>query len=685
MNRSQRLYPPFRTLIPLNTAVVVYIGLHFEGIVLESGDAIALGFWPFTRIVTEIAATFVVQALPVAVVFTAILWLLLGPLDTLVRKTAAGQPVSDAEYARGVRLVARLPAIIIAINVLGYFAGSFLAWVVGPMSGSPVPRILLELVRSMVTGGVFALIQIGINHTILAEPRRLLRLHHIDGELERLKGNQTTKLMIRSAFAILWIALTFARLALVIVEYDQIHDDLAARIESGELTGAEAKDAFVATLEQDPAIRGPVRPERYEFSDFGVTAGSMLTASLGVGTAIAALALAALYLTARPEARTLAQLRARMDQLASGQADTSEQIEILEFDEVGELTDRINRFIERQGRLFARIRDTGTHLSGSAKTLDDVIEQTNGVSSGLVRSIDDVATNVQTQLAVVKESAGELDGVLESIGGVSEQVRSQSAYVEQTSAAVHQMAESVRSVSGTMRDAKDVAERLEHAAADGSRQVTQAIEAIRQIADSSEAVNQAQSVITKIAAQTNMLAMNAAIEAAHAGDAGRGFAVVAEEVRSLAETSARSAREIAEQLKSMRAYVENGVAQAEQAGGHLSRIDQDARATSEIVRRTAEATDEQSIGAEEILGSIGELVESTHKIQAAATHQVDRNRKMQERLEQLVRAFEQINERIDSQNRGTEEIVHSIDLLRSVSAGNSESVSHLEAALQEQD
>ena len=156
------------------------------------------------------------------------------------------------------------------------------------------------------------------------------------------------------------------------------------------------------------------------------------------------------------------------------------------------------------------------------------------------------------------------------------------------------MAANVKSVSEATEQADGFASKLARAAEAGTSSVSESILAIKKVEESSKKVTEMVSVIAQIAAQTNLLAMNAAIEAAHAGESGKGFAVVANEVRALAESSAKSAKGINAQIKKMVEAVRNGVSLSSKAGEELGLIMEDTTATTGLVRQIAEAMNEQN-------------------------------------------------------------------------------------------
>lgn len=196
--------------------------------------------------------------------------------------------------------------------------------------------------------------------------------------------------------------------------------------------------------------------------------------------------------------------------------------------------------------------------------------------------------------------------------------QNQNAAVEEMSAAIEQMAASIQSIKGKTDEANQLASVNDRLAKEGGVAVKDNVEAMRMIQRSSEQINEIIQVISVIASQTNLLALNAAIEAARAGEHGRGFAVVADEVRKLAERASDAAKEISTLIQESSKAVKLGAELSEKTGASLRAIIDGVRATSEKISEIASATTDQSNNANEVATAIGRVAEVSERVAASS-------------------------------------------------------------------
>jgi methyl-accepting chemotaxis protein len=622
----------------------------------------------FTRGLPQFFAI-VVALLGTASVYLAVF---MRPLDRCLARLERGEPVTDDERLGARRIISRLPIVMLVVSGVGFVLGPLMQNIaVSLVSGSAILWVPLGLTifYNLGIGLVAALEEIHLINLSLHKPIEALQLHHYRDDIHDFGSSAKTVLTGGASVllaAALMLSATYAGFTntaerpLIVAEKLQAGDSLT-ETESAALEAYASIAAGEAVSEQSlVALRRTVAAEK--------TAFLVRTGLLAV--LVIALLLLPLLTNTRERRRQIVSINETMEDIASGTETLDRRLNVIQFDEVGRLVHTVNRLIERLQTLVATIVRATGRVSGSSEHL----ENSAGGAAASVRQLQEAVTRVQEnagdQTEVVQRVSGVIESMLQSIEEVSNQVTIQASYVEESSAAVNEMAASINSVTQITEQADKLATRLLGVASDGSKVVFDAVKAIRELEDSSKSVSNIVTVISDIAAQTNLLAMNAAIEAAHAGESGRGFAVVADEVRNLAEDSAKRAKEISGLVRSMTDRISSGVELTETAGQAFEHISADIKATSELVKTISSAMEEQKAGTDEILRSTESLVQATGDIKNLAGRQRDGGEEMRESLESLVSAAGRIKQAVMEQTKGNEEIVRIVNEVSAVSAEN---------------
>ena len=326
--------------------------------------------------------------------------------------------------------------------------------------------------------------------------------------------------------------------------------------------------------------------------------------------------------------RPLNRLARRMQDIAQGDGDLTDRVEVHGHDELDEVGSWFNVFIERIEQIVLRVTENACALGEAATGLAAIAHET------------------ATQSAMQRDQAMHITA---SMGEIS--------------TAVHQISETTQSAA---RDAR----KAEENAHSGGRTIQSTVATIQQLlvanqatatkvaelGQASDGIGTIIGVIDDIANQTSLLALNASIESARAGEHGRGFAVVAAEVRRLAERTSRATREIdqtvraiqagtaevVEAMSSSMAHVESGVGSARSAGDALTSIIQGSEAVQKMVTQIATASMQQSYATQSVnanLNEISTIIETTTRSSARAVDACDRLSNLAADLNELVGAF----------------------------------------------
>ncbi|WP_255033886.1 methyl-accepting chemotaxis protein [Rhodoferax sp. TH121] len=250
----------------------------------------------------------------------------------------------------------------------------------------------------------------------------------------------------------------------------------------------------------------------------------------------------------------------------------------------------------------------------------------------MVNNISVMVASVRSNSALVANSGDVLVTGNEALSGRTEQ---QAANLEETSASVQELSSTVQDNANTAQKSDQAAQVLRGVAEQGAQGMVEAIASVEAIEASTKRMDEIVGVIDGLAFQTNILALNAAVEAARAGESGRGFAVVATEVRSLAQRSAASAKEIRQLIGASSAQVASGVAQIRAAGTNITRIVDGVRDVAANMSHISASSAEQSNSLAEITTAIRQLDEITQQNAAMVEQAVSQATALQERASVL--------------------------------------------------
>ncbi len=241
----------------------------------------------------------------------------------------------------------------------------------------------------------------------------------------------------------------------------------------------------------------------------------------------------------------------------------------------------------------------------------------SGTFEPMRSNFNETVDQLSSALGAVSRSASVIEmgakEIAQASNDLSRRTEQQAAALEETAAALDEITVNVANASKRADEARSATEDASRSARQSAQVVTQAIGAMDKIEQSSKEISNIISVIDEIAFQTNLLALNAGVEAARAGEAGKGFAVVAQEVRELAQRSAKAAKEINQLIKSSSDEVKTGVKLVAETGVALEGIQNNVASVNEHMTAIAGAAKEQAIGLSEVNSAVNQLDQVTQQ------------------------------------------------------------------------
>ncbi|MBP3710446.1 MAG: hypothetical protein J6I73_08615 [Treponema sp.] len=298
--------------------------------------------------------------------------------------------------------------------------------------------------------------------------------------------------------------------------------------------------------------------------------------------------------------------------------------------EIGMLILNLNKWFASGKGLLKRVKEASNL---SVEMTEQLVQRMNNASSN-VTQITDGITSVQNEMtnqsAGVDETNASINQIMGSIRELGESIDSQAASVSESSAAIDEMVANIRSMTQILEKNMVSVKELSNASDEGRNSVQSAVETSQGIIEQSASLMEASTIIQTIASQTNLLAMNAAIESAHAGEAGKGFAVVADEIRKLAEQSSQQGKAINDNLKALSASIADvaeDTKEVQQKFDVIYDLSQVVRNQENVIMN---AMSEQASGNQQVLEAMKNINDTTSAVR-------DRSHEMVSGGEQIVK------------------------------------------------
>ncbi|MCL2832815.1 MAG: methyl-accepting chemotaxis protein [Treponema sp.] len=345
------------------------------------------------------------------------------------------------------------------------------------------------------------------------------------------------------------------------------------------------------------------------------------------------------------------------DVTSSGKTDLGRRTAISGENEIGGMSGLFDKTFDNIGKLVGVIKykvnaltNTGFELSSNMNRTSSAVQK---ISSNLA-NMRDLVSKQENGAVEADRAVGRIKTNIDSLNHL---IEDQSDSVKTSSAAIEEMTANIHSVTQTLIENDKNVTALTEASENGRTGLQTVVQEIQEIARESEGLLEINSVMENIASQTNLLSMNAAIEAAHAGEAGKGFAVVSDEIRKLAESSEEQSKTTAAMLMKIKESIDSITKSSDEVLGRFEAIDSSVKTVTEHELNIRQAMEEQETGGKQILESIGRLREITVSVRKGSEE-------MAESGKDLVRETDEFIKISNQAATGMNEIVSGVDQIQ---------------------
>ena len=317
---------------------------------------------------------------------------------------------------------------------------------------------------------------------------------------------------------------------------------------------------------------------------------------------------------------TMNTISVAMEKIASGKADLTFRIPEEGNNELSTLAMHCNGVIKSLNELINQLQGETGILNETGNELSTKMSDHINVLSSATNDIIDISASITEQSDKVEGITNGMQSVESEIKSLDQKLTQQSEAIQKSSSIIEQITANIKSVDSNVNEILEEYKLLVKEATEGQTQQNSVTNQIGNIAQQSEHLLSANASISSIAKQTNLLAMNAAIEASHAGEAGKGFAVVAGEIRTLAETSSKQSDSISHLLQSITEAISGIVESSSKSAKNFASVAEKINHLEQLIDEVQAGMNEERLGAENILNSMITLEGTTNDITSASSH-----------------------------------------------------------------
>jgi len=396
--------------------------------------------------------------------------------------------------------------------------------------------------------------------------------------------------------------------------------------------------------------------------------------SIGIAVILLLAGLVFAFFLGRAISKPIHAVSETLKDIAEGEGDLTHEVIVHSKDEIGDLAKYFNETLKKIKNLVINIRKEADTLSATGDSLASNMNQTAAAVHEITANIQGVKGRILNQSASVSETHATMEQVAVNINKLNSHVEHQNTNIAQASSAIEEMVANTRSVTDTLIKNSENVKSLLEASEVGRKGLNDVAVDIQEIARQSEGLLEINAMMESIASQTNLLSMNAAIEAAHAGESGKGFAVVAGEIRKLAESSSQQSKTISDVLKKIKGSIDKITMETQNVLNKFEAIDASVKVVAQQEDNIRNAMEEQGAGSKQILEGVGNINVITGDVKRSSQEMLEGSTEVIRESTNLEKITHEITSGMNEMAVGAEEINTAVHHVNDITVNNRENI-----------